>query len=108
MIGWLFLLLTSGAHADSSKIIRLHAGYVTRIQCEGRLLLSAVGSEGLVRLEAVPKELGCAVLLKPVARAGRTNLILETSAGTIERIVEVHAGEPSPGALSISLKGDSQ
>ena len=100
-LGVLLLL----AAADDS--VRLYPGYVSRIQCEGKLLVSSVGNESLVRLEALPRELGCGVLLKPVGPAGRTNLILETSTGTIERVIEVAPpkGSPAQGDLHFRLKG---
>jgi hypothetical protein len=69
--------------------IHLYPGYVTKVECEGKLLVSAIGNDRAVMLAALPKELGCGVLLKPLATSGRTNLILETSTGTVERVVEV-------------------
>lgn len=96
------------AVATLMETIRLYPGYVTRIECNGRLLVSAVGNDALVRLEALPKELGCGVLLKPLATSGRTNLILETSAGTIEQVLEIEApAKDAPRAkdLVVQLKG---
>lgn len=75
--------------AISAERLRLESGYVYRIQCQGRLLVSAVGDDRLVRLEALPKEMGCAAILKPLQNSGQTNLILETSAGTILQLVEL-------------------
>lgn len=102
-----FCLLLGSASAFASEGIRLHPGYIVKVHCEGRLLVSAVGNDSLVRLEALPKELGCGVLLKPLAPAGRTNLILETSAGTLNRTVEIQAVARSPHAedLEFFLKG---
>lgn len=97
--------------AQAEEPIRLFPGYLTKIRCEGRLLVSAVGNEGLIRLEALPKELGCGVLLKPVGQSGKTNLILETSAGTIERVVTVEGSSglsPQARELDYRLKGDPQ
>ncbi|MBU6154133.1 MAG: hypothetical protein KGP28_07510 [Bdellovibrionales bacterium] len=69
--------------------LRLKFGYVEKLSCKGKLFVSAVGNEALVHLEALPKELGCGVILKPLQRSGKTNLILETSTGTVIRTVEV-------------------
>lgn len=98
------------AIAALAQSLRLYPGYVTRVECSGRLLVSAVGNEALVRLEALPKELGCGVLLKPLSASGRTNLILETSSGTIERVVEVGAGKNPPKSedLFYRLQGGTQ
>jgi hypothetical protein len=87
--------------------LQLYPGYVTRIRCEGRLFASAVGNEAQVRLEAFPKELGCGALLKPLVANGRTNLILETSAGTIEQVLEISPSKRPPvkEQLSVSIKG---
>ena len=54
-----------------------------------RLLISAVGDEQLVELSALPRELGCGVLLKPKVDRGKTNLILETTSGTVNQVVEI-------------------
>lgn len=91
MIPILFL-----AAVTSTGSIELYPGYISRIECEGKLILSSVGNEQLVRLEALPKELGCGVLLKPSGAPGRTNLILETTTGTIDRIVEIGGKGASP------------
>jgi hypothetical protein len=48
------------------------------------------GNEAMVRLEALPKELGYAVILKPLVSSRKTNLILETSTGTTERLIDVN------------------
>ena len=78
----------SVAHADENTI-QLKLGFVQKIPCTGKLFISAVGNDNLVRLEALPKELGCAVILKPTGLLGKTNLILETSTGTVIRALEV-------------------
>ena len=72
--------------------ILLTFGYVKKIPCEGRLYISVIGNSKLVQLEALPKELGCGVVLKPLATSGRTNLILETSTGTIEEEIIIRGG----------------
>lgn len=83
------------AFAENGDVILLYSGYLTRIRCEGRLLISAIGNEELVRLEALPKELGCGALLKPRAQSGQTNLVLEMSTGTLTRRVEISPHSPS-------------
>ena len=73
----------------SAAAIALAFGFVTKITCEGRLLVSAVGNDAIVQVEALPKDVGCGVLIKPLIKSGTTNLILETSLGTITRTIEV-------------------
>ena len=92
--------------ASGAEVVRLAPGFVTKLRCEGRLLVSAVGSDELVQLEALPKELGCGVLLKPKVHAGRTNLFLETTAGTIERALEIAADQKSlkPSSFEIPIR----
>jgi hypothetical protein len=89
-------------------VINLVPGFITQINCDGRLLLSAIGNEKLVHLEAMPKELGCGVLLKPLTTHGKTNLILETSAGKIQKLIEIKDKGKIPEALEINLKGDAK
>lgn len=84
-----FMLLALFAGVARASTLQLQPGYVYRLRCEGRLLVSAVGNEQLLRLDALPRELGCGAVLKALQPAGRTNLILETSVGTIIRTVEV-------------------
>jgi hypothetical protein len=91
----------SKSHSHS-ETLSLHSGYIYRLRCEGRLLVSAVGNEQLLRLDALPRELGCGAVLKPLQSQGRTNLILETSAGTVIRTVEIRSGGSS-GDLEIGL-----
>jgi hypothetical protein len=92
---------------DADRAVTLYAGYLTRIECDGRLLISAIGNESLARIEALPKEIGCGVLIKPLASSGQTNLIIETSSETYERILRVQPPGSFPGrdALSIRLTG---
>ncbi len=109
-IALLFATLNS-ARADDA--IKLYVGFVTRVRCEDRLLLSSIGDDRLIRLEALPRELGCGVVLKPSGSTGRTNLILETSTGTIRRILIVSPSSASgagPDAkdLDYQLKGVQQ
>lgn len=97
--------------SSKERPLALYAGYLTKVRCEGRLLISAVGDDLLVRLEALPKELGCGVVLKPQVESARTNLILETSTGTIRRILEIRSGRGvsvPAGSLSYQLKADER
>jgi hypothetical protein len=85
--------------------IVLYPGFVTKIQCEGRLLVSAIGNDSLVQLEALPKELGCGAILKPLARSpGKTNLLLETSTGTIDQEIEIRVGTPNASDRVLRLR----
>jgi len=115
-LGLIVLFSHSSSHASSystaSDIVRLYSGFISKIRCEGRLLVSAIGNDTLVRLEPLPKELGCGVLLKPTSERGRTNLVLKTSAGTVKRIVLILNGSDTKGPhvseLEIQVKGDSE
>ena len=91
MIMALASLILASAHAATDPVIVLHAGYVTKVRCEGKLLISAVGESSLVALEALPQNVGCGVLLKPLTKTGRTNLVLETSTGSVSILVEIAA-----------------
>ncbi len=91
---------------ESKPTIRLFPGYISKISCDGKLVLSAVGNESMVRLEPLPSTLGCAVLIKPSTTSGRTNIILETSAGSIKATLDIRVGSPQPSDLEIRLKGD--
>jgi hypothetical protein len=87
---FLFLCLVAiKLHAAGNQNIFIWAGYVTKIRCEGKLLISAIGEQGLFTLEALPQNIGCGVLLKPLAKSGRTNLVLETSTGSINVLLEI-------------------
>ena len=89
--------------------IRVYPGFVTKVQCEGKLFVSAVGNDLLVQLEALPKELGCGVILKPTGRAtGKTNLLLETSTGTIDQELEVSEGVPTRAQRVVRIKARGQ
>lgn len=90
LIGLVLLVMASpGIVLATPPTIVLRPGFITKVRCQGRLLISAIGNDELVQLEALPKEIGCAVLLKPKSRSGQTNLYLETSAETVERAVVV-------------------
>jgi len=92
-----------------SEVITLYVGYVTRVECQGRLLISAIGNDSLVRLEALPKEIGCGVLLKPLATQGETNLLLETSSNTVKAILRiVPHGRPQASDLELFMVGGSR
>jgi hypothetical protein len=103
-------LLSPWALADET--LKLYPGFVTKLQCEGRLLVSAVGDDNLVHLEPLPKVLGCGVLLKPLMGPHRetrsTNLLLETSTGPIRRMISIAGPSEKPKLpeLNQSSKGD--
>ena len=101
--GLLFGLSNQGQAAPVAPPLRLHPGYVYKLICSGKLLVSAVGNENLVRLEAIPREIGCGALLKPVAPSGATNLILETSTGTVARAIEVVPSSTRPDARDLEI-----
>lgn len=96
------LVVIFSAHADQS--IRLFPGYVTKVFCQGKLLVSSLGNDSLVRLEPYPKEIGCAVILKPLSVSGRTNLVLETSSSSIQSTLEIKTGTPNSKDLQVYLK----
>ena len=104
------LIFSGAANAGETKVIRLYPGYTTRINCRGRLILSAIGNEEIVQLDALPSELGCGIILKPKATKGRTDLAAETSAASILRIVNIQSAvsQPEPGDLVYSISGDSK
>lgn len=93
------------AASAGPQVVTLFAGYVSQVKCVGRLLVSAIGNDRLVQLEPLPKDLGCGVVLKPLLNdAGRTNLLLETSAGSVSLIVVIHkGGQPSPKELTVEV-----
>lgn len=84
LVGILFAQSEALAASSAVEVLKLKVGFVKKLTCEGRLFVSAVGNDRLVHLEALPKELGCAVILKPIGGVGETNLILETSTGTVK------------------------
>jgi hypothetical protein len=103
------LLLASVASASSQpKKISLYYGYLTKLRCKGKLFISAFGNEALVRRSALPQELGCGVYAQPLTKNGQTNLFLETSTGTLHRVVENVPGErlKSTSDLEIELDGE--
>jgi len=102
-------IFSSVSHADDAgakPTIRLFPGYISKITCDGKLVVSAVGNESIVRIEPLPNTLGCAVLIRPSTNSGRTNLILETSAGSIRATLDIRVGTPQPMDLEIRMKGD--
>jgi hypothetical protein len=102
----------SSAWAEES--LKLYPGFVTKFRCEGRLMVSAIGNEDLVRLEPLPKELGCGVLLKPLLVVSKTingtNLLLETSTGSIRRLIAIASASEKPRSqdLNYRAKGDQE
>jgi hypothetical protein len=91
----LLLLITSvlaSGSADAAPVLILKKGFLKKVECKGRLYASGVGDDQVVEMEVLPSNLGCGVILKPIA-AGSTNLILETSTGTLERNISVTASK---------------
>lgn len=86
----IFHLMGGNAYAakESSTILFMKVGMLQKVSCKGRLQVSAVGDEKKVQIEALPKSMGCAVILRP-RRAGRTNLLLETSAQSILKPIHI-------------------
>jgi len=102
----LLILIAPLAQASDGGKVSLYPGFVTKVQCRGKVLVSAVGNESLVRLEPLPNEMGCGVILKAKARSGTTNLILETSTGTHRPMIEIRPNaKPSPADLLLDLGG---
>ena len=98
------LFLSLPARAEPSAI-KLYPGFVVKVQCEGKLLVSAIGNDAWITLEALPKELGCGVILKPTGRGiGKSNLLLETSTGTIDREVDIVEGIPTQSERVIRVR----
>ena len=91
-ISFVFLLfspcLVALASGDEQPL-KLSPGFIYKIRCEGRLLISSIGNESILRLEALPRESGCGAIVKPLGPLGVTNLLIETSSGSISRAVEV-------------------
>ncbi|OFZ06126.1 MAG: hypothetical protein A2X97_02210 [Bdellovibrionales bacterium GWA1_52_35] len=89
-----FSAFLSGLSALGSETppVRLYLGFVTRIECVGSLKSSALGNPALAQVEAIPREMGCGLLLKP-KKTGRSNLIVITGSGSSHRIVEVEGVE---------------
>ena len=80
--------------------IILYAGFGREIVCEGRLLGSYLGNTAIIDKDVVPPELGCGLILTPTIRAGSTNLIIKTSVGGAQRILEIRSAPPSNLALA--------
>src|SRR4051794_8083776 len=104
MMSPLVALTMLSAVAATEKQIPLYPGYITKVRCEGKLLISAVGDPKLLALEALPAQVGCGVLLKPLARAGRTNLALETTTGSVSVIVEIASVPARVTSAQLDLK----
>ena len=97
-----FLALLS--FSASEKTITLYNGYLTKLSCEGKLLISAVGDQKLVALEALPNQVGCGVLIKPLVQSGRTNLALETTTGSVSVILEIAQPNQKVNSSQLDLK----
>ncbi|MGK5084886.1 hypothetical protein WDW37_16480 [Bdellovibrionota bacterium FG-1] len=107
ILSWLWIVSAFAASKLEAPIL-VYPGYLTRIRCQGRLLASASGNPSLMTLEPLPKEMGCGVLLQSHEKQGRTNLILETTTGTIHQIVEIRPlgkTPPNPQDLERVLEG---
>lgn len=87
---------------DSVKIAQ---GYVYKFRCEGRLLVSAVGDERLVRLEALPREIGCGAIVKSVSGLGITNIIFETTQGSFSRVIQITSHSQIPKSTDVLIGG---
>lgn len=98
------LIFLPGSVFGVSDAVQLYFGYVTRLECIGNLKLTAIGDSKLVQLEALPKDQSCGVLLKPLAPSGRTNLLLESSAGSVLKILEISKEESRPRSQDLRLK----
>jgi hypothetical protein len=104
--GALLLVFSMQAYAATYEKVTLHPGFVTKLQCRGKVLVFAIGNESLVRLEPLPNEMGCGVILKAQASSGTTNLILETSSGSYKPMIEIqNKTKPSSSELWIDLGG---
>ena len=99
-------LSQAAVHAETQNLSVFY-GFVTKIHCEGRVLASAIGNDQLVQLEPMPNAIGCGVVLKPVSKSGSTNIILETSSGTVHRtisIIDPQGRMPKAADLMISAR----
>jgi hypothetical protein len=105
---WFFFSCTG--FATETAPISIYSGYVTQIHCQGKLYLSSVGNEKLTTLQAIPKELGCGVILTPEGESGRTDLLLKTSTGDHHILIEIKKAPlmVSSESLEIWLKGGAQ
>ena len=72
-----------------NSTLSVYLGYLTQIHCRGRLFLSSVGNSKLLHLEAIPKEIGCGVVLQSKGQTGTTDLLLKTSTGDFHFILEI-------------------
>jgi hypothetical protein len=89
------------------EVLYLYPGFVTKVECEGRLYLSSVGNEKIVDRQEIPTQFGCGLMLKPKARGGKTNLKIETSTGSIERLLVISA-KASKRSFNYVLKPKEQ
>lgn len=90
-------------HAQSASTLFLYVGFVTKFRCQGRLLISSIGNEALVKRSVLPDQVGCGILLSPQAPSGKTNLILETSTGTLQRLIEIREKPPAAGLMDLDV-----
>ena len=85
----LSFFIAYASYGSTDRSIVIFNGFVSKIHCEGKLLISAVGDPKILFLEALPPQIGCGVLIKPLVQSGRTNLVLETTSGSVSAIIEI-------------------
>ena len=95
---------------ESHSAVPIYLGYISQIHCKGRLILSSVGNPKLVNLSAIPKELGCGVLIEAQVESGTTDILLKTSTGDIHRILEIlkSKNQLTASQLEIYFNSDMQ
>ncbi len=64
--------------------VRLRPGFVTKLNCRGKIIASSLGNSELLELQVYPKNNDCAVFLRPRRLAGETNLFIETNIESYE------------------------
>ena len=103
----IFLLGTLLPGVVIGSEIELYPGYVSRIDCTGKLILTSIGNDKLVQIEPLPDALGCGLLLKPLQMSGTTNLVLESSSQSATAVVQVLDNRKPKSAkdLRYQLKG---
>ena len=109
-LGLICLFLGQVTLAADPPPIVIYYGYITQIHCKGTLYTSSVGSDELINLEPIPKNLGCGVLLQPEKDSGFTDVLLKTNTGDMHRIIEIKkSSRPvTPSQLEIWLSPDGK
>ena len=110
LTAFLSLLPVHSSFGADEAPLKLTVGYIYKLRCEGRLLISAIGDEALLRLEPLPRDSGCGAIVKPLGPTGITNILLETSSGSVSRLVQVSNPIPGnpPGRLEHFLRSRTQ